>query len=99
MREHELCAFIADGSILPRENRTSALMREAVPFVSPEETAVWISLEDGQAMRGMGSRKGVTVIKAEDISGNPPFWMLWKQGFITIFRETDVNLYWLRTVL
>lgn len=69
MREHELCAFIADGSILPRENGTSAPMKEAVPFVSPEETAVWIPLENGQAMRGMGIRKGVTVITGGGYSG------------------------------
>jgi len=69
MKTHNLCAFLADGSILPRENGTQAPMKNAVPFVSPEETAVWIRLPDGTAMRGMGIPMGVTVITGGGCSG------------------------------
>lgn len=69
MREHELCVFIADGSILPRENGTDAPMKDAVLFKSPEECRVAIPLSDGTEMSGMGIRKGVTVITGGGYSG------------------------------
>lgn len=69
MRVNHLCAFIADGSILPWENDTSAPMKGAVPFVSPEEMALWIPLADGRTIRGMGIREGITVITGGGYSG------------------------------
>ncbi|MCM1224154.1 MAG: ABC-ATPase domain-containing protein, partial [Lachnospiraceae bacterium] len=71
MKEHDMCAFIGDGSILPRENGTAAPMQDAVPFVAPEELAVWIPLSEnsGREIRGMGIRKGVTVITGGGYSG------------------------------
>lgn len=69
MKEHGLCVFIADGSILPRENGTSEPMKDAVCFVSPKELEVWVPLTDGTLMRGMGIRKGVTVITGGGYSG------------------------------
>ena len=69
MKEHGLCAFIADGSILPRENGTTAPMKDAIPFISPKELEVWIPLADGTVMRGMGIPEGVTVITGGGYSG------------------------------
>ena len=58
-----LCAFVADGSILPRESGISRKpMRDAVPFRSPERLAVTLHLPHRGEVRGMGIRQGVTLI-------------------------------------
>lgn len=59
----ELAAFVADGSILPRESGVSDRpMRNAVPFRSPEEMAVTLELPHRGHLRGMGVRRGITLI-------------------------------------
>lgn len=59
-----LVAFVADGSILPRESGISQrpLRGEAVPFQSPPELAVELSLPNKGLVRGMGIPEGVTLI-------------------------------------
>ncbi|WP_417044562.1 ABC-ATPase domain-containing protein [Dysosmobacter sp.] len=58
-----LCAFVADGSILPRASGISALpMQNAVPFRSPQELAVTLELPHRGKLTGMGIRKGITLI-------------------------------------
>ena len=58
-----LCAFAADGSILPRESGVSQKpMREAVAFEAPEELAVELELPHRGRIRGMGIPKGITLI-------------------------------------
>lgn len=58
-----LCAFVANGSILPRESGVSARpMKSAVCFRSPEEMEVEIMLPHRGVIRGMGIRKGITLI-------------------------------------
>ena len=69
MREHDLCSFIANGSILPRENGTSAPMKNAIPFIAPKEMEVIIPFSDRTQMVGMGVKKGVTVITGGGYSG------------------------------
>ena len=69
MNEHCLCSFIANGSILPRENGTFSPMKNAIPFNSPKEVEVIISLPDGTRMVGMGIKKGITVITGGGYSG------------------------------
>ena len=69
MSEQDLCSFIANGSILPRENGTSAPMKNAIPFIAPKEAEVIIPLSDGTQMVGMGVRKGITVITGGGYSG------------------------------
>ena len=59
----ELAAFVADGSILPRESGVSDRpMREGVPFRSPDSMAVTLNLPHRGAVRGMGIRRGITLI-------------------------------------
>ena len=61
--QNGLCAFVGDGSVLPRMSGVSSLpMKDAVPFVSPEALAVSLTLPHAGTMRGMGVRKGVTLI-------------------------------------
>ncbi len=59
----ELAAFVADGAILPRESGVSDRpMKNAVPFQSPEEMAVTLELPHRGQVRGMGVRRGITLI-------------------------------------
>lgn len=61
--QNGLCAFVGDGSVLPRVSGVSSLpMKDAVPFVSPEALAVSLTLPHAGTMRGMGVRKGVTLV-------------------------------------
>ncbi|MCP3944347.1 MAG: ABC-ATPase domain-containing protein [Desulfobacteraceae bacterium] len=60
-----LVAFIADGSILPRQSATSdqPLTGESViPFISPENLRINVQLPHGGLICGMGISKGVTLI-------------------------------------
>ena len=57
-----LCAFVADGSILPRESGVSSRpMKGGVKFQSPEELKVTMELPHKGAVTGMGIRKGITL--------------------------------------
>lgn len=58
-----LCAFVADGSILPRESGVSPRpMRGGVKFQSPGELAVTLDLPHKGKITGMGIRRGITLI-------------------------------------
>ena len=58
-----LCAFVADGSILPRASGVSQKpMEGAVPFRSPRELAVTLDLPHWGKITGMGIPKGITLI-------------------------------------
>ena len=59
----ELAAFVADGSVLPREGGVSDRSRNnAVPFQAPESMAVILELPHRGPVRGMGMRRGITLI-------------------------------------
>ena len=64
LRKSPYCAFLANGSILPREGGNDLPMRNAVPFaaVSDEEIEVC-------GVKGMGIKRGVTVITGGGYSG------------------------------
>lgn len=63
LKEKGLVAFVANGSVLPRESGVSARpMRNAVPFVSPKEMEVEFDLPHRGRIRGMGIKKGITLI-------------------------------------
>jgi len=58
-----LAAFVADGSILPRESGVSDRpMKDAVPFHSPDSMAVTLELPHRGPVRGMGIQRGITLI-------------------------------------
>lgn len=62
LEEFSLCAFVADGSILPRESGVSERpMKGAVPFQSPETLRITLALPDGSKISGMGIPKGITL--------------------------------------
>ena len=58
-----LCAFVANGSILPRESGVSSRpMKGGVKFRAPEELEVTLELPHKGKVTGMGIRKGITLI-------------------------------------
>ncbi|MDE7286221.1 MAG: ABC-ATPase domain-containing protein, partial [Lachnospiraceae bacterium] len=60
--ELSLCAFIADGAILPRESGISERpMKGAVPFKSPDSLEVTLDLPNKGKVTGMGIPKGITL--------------------------------------
>ena len=69
MKESGLCAFIADGSILPRKGDTESPLESAIPFRSPKELRTKIPFASGEKIIGMGIRKGITVITGGGYSG------------------------------
>ncbi|MCH5268759.1 MAG: ABC-ATPase domain-containing protein [Lachnospiraceae bacterium] len=63
MQEEDLVAFVANGSILPRESGVSDRpMKGAVPFASPTSMEVTWNLPHRGAVTGMGIPAGVTLI-------------------------------------
>lgn len=63
LKRQNLTAFVADGSILPRESGVSGRpMKDAVPFQSPKSMKVTMKVPHGEAITGMGIRKGITLI-------------------------------------
>ena len=64
LRKEGYCAFVANGSILPREKGGDGPLRGAVPFTAvPEDEA------EVAGVKGMVFRKGVTVITGGGYSG------------------------------
>ena len=58
-----LCAFVANGSVLPRASGVSSKpMGDGVKFMSPKELEVTLDLPRGRQITGMGIRRGVTLI-------------------------------------
>ncbi|MDE7222737.1 MAG: ABC-ATPase domain-containing protein [Acetatifactor sp.] len=64
LKENDYCAFVANGSVLPREKGSEGPLPGAVPFTAvPEDEA------EVAGVRGMVFRKGVTVITGGGYSG------------------------------
>ena len=63
LQEMGLVAFVANGAILPRESGLSSRpMKGAKEFVSPKSLEVTMELPHKGTIRGMGIRKGITLI-------------------------------------
>ncbi|MDR2686880.1 MAG: ABC-ATPase domain-containing protein [Oscillospiraceae bacterium] len=62
--QSDCCAFIANGSVLAREKGTRLPMQNALPFQSAPEDEIEVA-----GVRGMGVRRGVTVITGGGYSG------------------------------
>ena len=63
IKEKNLVAFIADGSVLPRESGTSSRpLKNGIPFKSPESLKVELNLPHKGKLTGMGIQKGITLI-------------------------------------
>ena len=63
MQKRDIVAFIADDSVLPRESGVSDRpLKDGIPFCSPETMAVTFMLPHKGKIRGMGIKKGITLI-------------------------------------
>lgn len=63
LKEKKLVAFIANGSVLPRESGISAHpMKHAKVFTSPESLQVSMELPHKGTIYGMGIKQGITLI-------------------------------------
>ena len=63
LKEKHLVAFVADGSILPRESGISSRpMRDSVAFSSPDSLRVSMELPHKGTITGMGIPEGITLI-------------------------------------
>ena len=64
-------AFVANGAVLPRKSGVSMQpMKDAVSFVSPKSMEVTMELPHHGTIKGMGIKKGITLI----VGG----WISWK---------------------
>ena len=58
-----LCAFVADGAILPRESGISQKpLADALPFRSPEKDRITLELPHYGTISGMAVKRGITLI-------------------------------------
>ncbi len=63
LAERKMVAFVADGSILPRESGVSDRpMKESIPFQSPETLRISLELPHRGTITGMGIPQGITLI-------------------------------------
>jgi predicted ABC-class ATPase len=63
LKEKNLVAFVANGAILPRESGVSGKpMKNGVPFFSPASMEVTMELPHYGTLKGMGIRRGITLI-------------------------------------
>lgn len=64
LTKHNLVAFVENGAILPRESGVSdkPLLRQSIPFQSPEHFEVELELPNRGKIKGMGIPKGITLI-------------------------------------
>lgn len=70
LAEEELVAFIADGSVLPRETGVSHdPLPDALPFEAPPELRVFLPTLHHGEVRGLGVPEGVTVITGGGFHG------------------------------
>ena len=70
LKEHNLIAFVANNSILPRKSGVDdRAMNNAIPFKSPENLEIEIELANGDKITGMGIKKGITIITGGGFHG------------------------------
>ena len=63
LEKRSLCAFVADGAVLPRESGISQRpLRDARPFRSPEEDRITLELPHHGTISGMAVKRGITLI-------------------------------------
>lgn len=64
LKNSDYCAFLANGSILPRDAKTGGALAGAIPFQAPKEDEI-----EACGVKGLGIRKGITVITGGGYSG------------------------------
>ncbi|MBS4535045.1 ABC-ATPase domain-containing protein [Clostridium sp. D2Q-14] len=84
IEKRDLIAFIANGSVLPRESGVSErpMKKDVVPFISPEEYEIEIELPNKGKIKGMGIKEGVTLIVGGGFHGKS-----------TLLRALELGIY------
>ena len=83
LKEKGLVAFVANGSILPRESGVSARpLRDGKKFISPQALEVEFDTPNRGKIKGMGIPKGITLI----IGGG-------YHGKSTLLRALELGIY------
>ncbi|MGI6070091.1 MAG: ABC-ATPase domain-containing protein [Blautia sp.] len=81
LQKRQLCAFVADGAILPRKSGVSKLpMDNCIPFTSPESLRVTMKLPHKGDITGMGIPKGITLIVGGGYHGKSTLLTALEQG-------------------
>lgn len=79
--KRNLVAFVANGSVLPRENGVSPKpMKNAVVFHSPQSMEVEMFLPHRGSIKGMGIPKGITLIVGGGYHGKSTLLKALEQG-------------------
>lgn len=84
LRDRDLVAFVADGSILPRRSGVDdrPLQQNVVPFESPASLRVSFQRPNGGEITGMGIPRGVTLIVGGGYHGKS-----------TLLRAVELGVY------
>ena len=83
LKKRNLCAFVADGSVLPRESGISQKpMKGAIKFRSPESLRVSLELPYYGTLTGMGIPNGITLIVGGGYHGKS-----------TLFKALEMGVY------
>lgn len=81
MEEENLCAFVADGSVLPRESGVSDKpMKDSVLFRSPKSLKVIMNLPHKGELSGMGIPRGITLITGGGYHGKSTLLQALQEG-------------------
>ncbi len=81
IKKRNLVAFIANGSVLPRESGISQKpMKKAVPFKSPESMETEIELPYKGKIKGMGIPEGITLVVGGGYHGKSTLLKALEQG-------------------
>jgi len=82
LADHGLVAFLADGSLLPRRSGVDpAPLPDAVPLRAPDTLAITLDTDDGP-VRGLGIRRGVTLIVGGGYHGKSTLLHAVQQGHL-----------------
>lgn len=81
LKRRNLIAFLANGSILPRESGISQKpMKGAIPFQSPKTMEIELDLPHRGTVSGMGIPKGITLIVGGGYHGKSTLLKALEQG-------------------
>ena len=86
LKDSDYCAFIANGSILPRSKGTDLPLESATPFKSPlMMRLIFLGYAEWESKKVLQSSQEVV------IQGNPHYLIPFPRVFMTMFLVTDVN--------
>ncbi len=93
LEKRGLCAFIANGSVLPRKSGNLDLpMEEAIAFQSPASLEVSFDLPFRREVRGMGIPEGITLITGGGYHGKSTLLQALEEGIYNHIEQDGREL-------